>query len=124
MGISTVFLLEAQEPVTVSKLTKNPHEVLIVIGAIFCIAIVATLFVVAFRKRHRRHSHHHHYHRSRHVEAHATHSTRHRRRRERYTHRNPTLAETGGLPPKRTQPPATPHQPQSQLQQPQSLQNA
>ena len=33
---------------------------------------------------------------------------KHRRRKRRFHHRNPTLAETGGLPPVRTEPPPTP----------------
>jgi hypothetical protein len=33
---------------------------------------------------------------------------KHRRRKRRFHHRNPTLAETGGLPPMREGPPPTP----------------
>ncbi len=44
------------------------------------------------------HAHHHHHHRHRH---------RRRRRHEEFRNRNPTLAETGGLPPVRPDPPPT-----------------
>jgi hypothetical protein len=84
----------------------------IVLGALALVVIAVFFWAVSFRKpedsRHRRH----HW-RERKSERHAEESSdeesgmfgsKRRRRRRRHKHRpaNPTLAETGGLPPKRT----------------------
>jgi hypothetical protein len=72
-------------------------QVLIYSGALFLVALAVFAWAV-FRTQHRRrHSHHYH----------PKPASKHQRQPE-YLPRNPTLAETGGLPPVRTekQPPS------------------
>ena len=87
-------------------------DVLIVLGVIALVALIVFFWVLSFRKdgKHRRkHHHHHHHHRKDHREQFKKNASgikeliwRHRRRHHR-EHRpiNPTLAQTGGLPPLR-----------------------
>ncbi len=109
---------------TVLQLT----DVLLIVGAGLALAALLVLWAMYWRKsrRHRRHHHHHHHHHEQPVteqklevpsggngdgtpaiaedetesseERHHHHHRRRIRRRE-HRHRNPTLAETGGLPP-------------------------
>ncbi len=102
-------------------------EWLLIFGAVAVITLLAMLWAAFFRKEHRR-GHSHRRHHSRHqsserVETEASqtspdtpsspekHSRSRRSRRRRHHHhyaRNPTLAETGGLPPVRSEDPPAP----------------
>ena len=89
-------------------------------GTLVLLTLVLVCWAAFLRKRPRQHSHHHHHHhhrssgKSESPGADAGQSQdgerRRRRRRRRREHRprNPTLAETGGLPPMRTDKPAEP----------------
>jgi len=98
-------------------------EVLLLLGAVAVVTLVLLLWAVYLRKRPRQHLHHHHHHQHRHhseEESAGLNSTdsgsgngekryrRKRRRRLEHRPRNPTLAETGGLPPLRTEQPPDP----------------
>jgi FtsZ-interacting cell division protein ZipA len=89
-------------------------EWLIIFGAIGLVTLLVLGWAAFLRKRHRhRHSHHHrHRHSSEPTEADASVPPEKRRRRRRSHHRhrplNPTLAETGGLPPIRPEEPPEP----------------
>jgi FtsZ-interacting cell division protein ZipA len=110
---------------TISIATRIPPEsvdVLIVLGAIVLVALIVFFCVLLFRKDEKhRHKHHHRHHRKSYRERiHKTTSgikelIRQHRRRSHREHRpiNPTLAQTGGLPPLRreTKPPPPPPQP-------------
>jgi hypothetical protein len=90
-----------------NRMDPAARERLVVLGALLLVSAVAVLLIVLFRKRH----HHHHSHeRSADVprSGPAPEGKRRKWRRRRRDHRprNPTLAETGGLPPIRdSQPP-------------------
>ncbi|HTL55510.1 MAG TPA: hypothetical protein VL361_07510 [Candidatus Limnocylindrales bacterium] len=104
------------------KMDATTRDILIILGAVALVTLVVLLWAVAFRsKRRRRHHHHHHHHSHSHTETTAetspesepveeSGSRRKRRRHRRREHRprNPTLAETGGLPPLRSAPPPEP----------------
>jgi hypothetical protein len=94
-------------------------ELLVLLGAVAWVTVMLFVWAVYFRKKPRRHSHHHRHHSG--AEESAPVSVeesdvgesgrryrRKRRRRRDHRPRNPTLAETGGLPPLRTQPPQDP----------------
>jgi hypothetical protein len=97
---------------------EGQFDVFVVIGAVALIAVLALIWAVAIRKP-RRHHHHHHHHQSsrqwgmnpdadldgRTGQHGKPAETRHRRRRRDHRSRNPTLAETGGLPPIRGEKP-------------------
>jgi len=75
-------------------------------GALGVVILAAVVWAVFFRSRHRRSYRHHHHHDSEHAAeaesaAAGTHRRRRWRRRREHRPRNPTLAETGGLPPLR-----------------------
>jgi len=84
-------------------------ETVSLFGALFLVSAVVIVGTVFLRKR--RHAHHSHHHQSpqparrssRELEAKFSFASRRERRRRRREHRprNPTLAETGGLPPLR-----------------------
>lgn len=92
--------------------TGSARPYFIVLGAVALVSVALLVWAAFFRNRRRHHSHHHHHH---HHDASAESLTpgtdgapasdspepRRRRRRRRREHRprNPTLAETGGLPP-------------------------
>jgi type VI protein secretion system component VasK len=97
----------------------STREVFLVLGAIIAVTSVLLIWALYFRKRRRHHSHHHHHHHHSSSESSALGTTpaesgqesrRRRRRRRRREHRprNPTLAETGGLPPVRSDSPSEP----------------
>jgi ABC-type nickel/cobalt efflux system permease component RcnA len=108
------------------KMDAATKEILITLGAVALVTLLALMWALAFRKRRRRHNRHHS-HRHNHAQQRTTtpppvaedeeenlaeagtdrHRRRHRRRRD-HRPRNPTLAETGGLPPLRTGPPPEP----------------
>ncbi len=99
------------------------QEILIILGAVAGVTLLALMWVLVFRKkggqRSRRHSHHHHHSARESAPEPKTEEEgasepetgrkgrRHRRRRE-HRPRNPTLAETGGLPPLRAGRPPDP----------------
>ena len=97
-------------------------EVLVLLGAVGVVTLVVLLWAVYLRKRpsdrSHRHRHQHHHHsapsdtRSSNnddsFESGERRYRRKRRRRREHRPRNPTLAETGGLPPMRTERPSDP----------------
>lgn len=102
-------------------------EPLLVVGILLLLALAVFVAIFVLHKpagaggrRHRhRHRHHHHHHPepesadgvdSATVAEELASSSRHSRRRHHHSHtaRNPSLAETGGLPPKRIEPAAPP----------------
>jgi FtsZ-interacting cell division protein ZipA len=96
------------------------RETFIVIGAVLLVAVGLLLWAsVAYKRRRRRSSSHRQHHEQKSAgkasadsaETRQTSHSRRRRRRREHRPRNPTLAETGGLPPVRTEgPPRTPSQ--------------
>jgi FtsZ-interacting cell division protein ZipA len=121
MNTIPVFLadVDSQDPLAWWRLT-NPafRERLIIFGAIGLVTLLVLLWAAFIRsKRRRRHSHHHrHHHTQRPAEVPAASQNEdvpaspEKRRRRRHSHhghrpRNPTLAETGGLPPIRSESP-------------------
>jgi hypothetical protein len=106
------------------------RQVAIICGAAMLVTLPVILWAVFVRKPRRRHHHHYHHHIQRRAAANSVDATllddsdstveaeesspKNRRRiwkrRRRRDHRpiNPTLAQTGGLPPVRTRPPAKP----------------
>jgi len=114
--------------VSVHGMTTLLREVMIVTGAAAGVTLLVVVWAVYFRRRRRHHSHHSHHHHHHHhpspqpaendlavdetasetgVDSSEPHRHRRRRRRRRREHRprNPTLAETGGLPPLRSEQP-------------------
>ena len=97
-------------------------ELVILLGAVTAVTLLLVIWAVYFRKKPHRHHHHHHDHDSSSEEvepakysdsgsAEGESGRRYRRKRRRrrdHRPRNPTLAETGGLPPLRTDRPADP----------------
>ena len=95
-------------------------ELTMVLGAVGLVTALVLIWAVYLRKKPHRHSHHHHHHSDDSQDA--TESTmnsdsgvsgdrryrRKRRRRREHRPRNPTLAETGGLPPLRAERPPDP----------------
>jgi hypothetical protein len=91
-------------------------ELVTVFGSVAIVTLLLFLWAAYLRKGPRRHSHHHHHHHYSRPVASATEATgetdaqadgekryrRKRRRRREHRPRNPTLAETGGLPPVRS----------------------
>lgn len=103
--------------------TYSTREVLAIFGSLTALLLLIFIWVVFIRKPHRRHHRHHHHHSHRfgmnpdaevddddgEEEEGQDHKHRHRRRRREHRTRNPTLAETGGLPPVRREgPPGAP----------------
>jgi hypothetical protein len=102
-------------------LGPSTRNYLIVFGAVCVVTVLAVVWAVYLRKRRRRRSGHHGYHHSsesqrgritssRQDQSEPVTGTRRRWRRRRRPHRprNPTLAETGGLPPVREERPPEP----------------
>jgi hypothetical protein len=103
------------------SLSQSNRERLVVLTAILLVAVPFAIWALFFskRRRHRSHHHHHHHH-SREVsetalpaeleDAPPQQRRRRKWRRPRRDHRprNPTLAETGGLPPVRSGGPPEP----------------
>ena len=92
-----------------SPAARSLAELLVLIGAVLLVAVAVLIWAVAFRKKRKRMRLYHRHHRNS-VESAASENSRKRaqgsrRRREgRERPRNPTLAETGGLPPVRLPP--------------------
>ena len=82
----------------VGPVTGTLREWLILLGVILVLTVIIAGWIVKTSKRRRRHERHYSYPKSPGPETHHEHRHRRRRRRE---HRpmNPTLAQTGGLPP-------------------------
>jgi hypothetical protein len=104
------------------KMPPGSEDVFIVLGAILLVALIVFFCVLSFRKGEKpRHKHRHRHHRKSYREQFKNTASgikeliRQRRRHRRREHRsiNPTLAQTGGLPPIRTadKPPPPPPQP-------------
>jgi hypothetical protein len=130
MSIPQPFFAQDTLPVDVvsapwTKMDATTRDILIIIGATALVTVLALIWAVTFKKRRRHHSHHHHHHHHHHSHERSestaemtpeeepvieSSSRRRRRRNRRREHRprNPTLAETGGLPPLRTTPPPEP----------------
>lgn len=94
-------------------------ELTLVFGAVGLVTLLVFIWAVYFRKRPHSHSHqHHHSHSSDEASVSSVDTEsetsgerryrRKRRRRREHRPRNPTLAETGGLPPLRSEPPPDP----------------
>jgi hypothetical protein len=96
-------------------------ELLFLLGAVSVVVLCLFIWAAYFRKRPGQRSHRHHHHHSRSQPEPVTASQtadsetdgdrryrKKRRRRREHRPRNPTLAETGGLPPLRTERPADP----------------
>ena len=115
---------EVEEMARQAAVSPTSHDWMYVWGAGLLVGIAAVAWVY-YRRTHPRHHHHHHHHPEEPAgetspettgpsrQAKQTSHHRHSRRR-RWGRRNPTLAQTGGLPPVREEaPPASP-QPNSQ----------
>jgi FtsZ-interacting cell division protein ZipA len=97
-------------------------ELMILLGAVAIVSLILVVWAAFVRKTPRRHSHHHHHDYSAREENNELRSEetgsaegeegrryrRKRRRRREHRPRNPTLAETGGLPPLRADQPQDP----------------
>ena len=101
-GLATPLL--GHTPMWFLLLPGGMKETLIVIGAITAISLAALGWIVFFRKPGHRHHHHHRHHRPEQPNSSESEPRRKWRRRRRHDSRprNPTLAETGGLPPARS----------------------
>lgn len=109
--IDAVDLLNNQRQLSDSRL----YEVLVVFGALTIAIIIATIWAVVYSKRKKKHRRHHHRHHQSYRSEPASpkgdsaesseegRSSRRKWKRVRRPHRpmNPTLAQTGGLPPMR-----------------------
>ena len=108
--------LAVEEPLPMpGPVSPAMRDMLIVFGAVLLVALGLLLWAsVAYKRRRRRSSLHREHHEQK-SSANApannaetgqtSHSRRRRRRRREHRPRNPTLAETGGLPPIRSDPP-------------------
>jgi len=107
------------------SLGSGSKELIIVIGAAVFVSGLTLIWALFIRKKPRHHHHHHHSHSHPSSSSTSANSTakpessqpdtdegsrrRRRRRRRKEPPRNPTLAETGGLPPIRSEEPPEPH---------------
>ena len=92
-----------------SPAARTLKEILVLIGAVLLVAVAVMIWAVAFRKKRKRtRLYHRHRHSSGETSAsensEKTTAGSRRRRQRRERPRNPTLAETGGLPPVRLPP--------------------
>jgi FtsZ-interacting cell division protein ZipA len=117
--------LAVEEPLPMpGPVSPAMRETLIVIGAVLLLAVGLLLWAsVAYKRRRRRSSSHRQHHERKLAgnasaenaeEERSSHSHRRRKRRREHRPRNPTLAETGGLPPIRPEGSSNP--PQSSAQ--------
>lgn len=81
------------------RMDAATREYIAIFGSLGLLTVLALVWAVYFRRRHRHHHHHHHSAPNANAEP-AREKGRRRRRRE-HRPRNPTLAETGGMPPVR-----------------------
>lgn len=96
---------------SLTRLTPGVKESLIVLGAVLFVVGAAIFWVLIIRKQKRRPSRRHQRHSTTPapagvIEIQKMVRDRNRRRRRKHRPRNPTLAETGGLPPPRTHAPS------------------
>ncbi len=121
MKSAVLFLADADTDVIVGSwrfMDPYARGGFIVIGAIGCVTLLILFWAMFFRKNGRRRRHHSHHHRheqepapvaapavANNLDAPPPPERHHRRRHRRHRHRsrNPTLAETGGLPPIRSE---------------------
>ena len=95
------------------KMEPGTREGLLIFSALVLVILLVVIWAVYFRKPPRRRHHHHHSHASTREpklseteqDALSRKPRKWRRRRREHRPRNPTLAETGGLPPVRPQGP-------------------
>lgn len=102
------------------KMEPGMREALLVTGALLAVIFLILIWAIFLRKPSRRHHHHHHGHHRSPAPAPKTAADatsdetfspkrrRWRRRRREHRPRNPTLSETGGLPPLRSEGPPAP----------------
>ncbi len=110
--LSSMLLAQAANGPTPGPL-RLPREVLLLLGAVLLLVLVFVVWAMFIRKRKkdlsdwRLQKHHHHSppENSANEGSGEPHHRRRRRRRREHRPRNPTLAETGGLPPIRHEPP-------------------
>jgi hypothetical protein len=121
-NIPILFADEVTDAVMASYRTSNPavREWVVIFGATGLVSVLALVLAVVYTKRRRRRKHHHSDHHSSapakvldgaaEDEPSTSSGKRRRRRRSGRQHRprNPTRAETGGLPPIRPQAPSEP----------------
>ena len=102
--------LDAADLIGAERQFKNTrmYEIVIVFGAISLVVLVSSIFAIIFSRKKKRHKHHHHNQRSQTATVQSSETEpsdeargRRKSRRRRRPHRplNPTLAQTGGLPP-------------------------
>lgn len=119
--IITGFLFGDLEPDDVAtswqKMGYTTRDALLIFGALTVLTLVLLIWAAFLRRRRRHHSSHHRHHHSREPIMPSTEASesepidsrprrrKWRRRRRDHRPRNPTLAETGGLPPVRTEEP-------------------
>ena len=125
MSIGSLFWAQQALPTDLitgqwKKMSGGPRDLLTVLGAMVGVTLLIFLWAAFFRRRRRHHARHHGHHHESHptatnplprtTEAAAPeeHLRRKRRRRRAHRPRNPTLAETGGLPPVRSERPPEP----------------
>ena len=119
MNFLSLFFAEMPEDFAPRKfpLNSSSAEIILVIGAAVLVSLLALLWAAFFRKKRRHHRHSFSNHSSPTAATANTSnpgpesqrgSRRRRRRRHQDLPRNPTLAETGGLPPLRSQNPPEP----------------
>src|SRR6478672_5261652 len=98
--------MEPQDAIlTWKKLAPAYREALLVFGSLFLVVLLVFSWAYFVRKRGRR-KHHHHHHRGesqREKPEQSSPRKKWRRRRREHRPRNPTLSETGGLPPVRSE---------------------
>ena len=107
-------------PPTAGDISPAWEDVFIVLGVLVLVTLAVLLWALIFsaRGRRHRHRHHHHHHKNYREELKKTaggikEMIQQRQHHHRHDHhpRNPTLAETGGLPPIRGEKPPPPAQP-------------
>ncbi len=110
--VSWILLGQAASPLVPGAFHLSP-ELKVLFGAVLALVLLVVLWALVFHKRKddlsrwrvHRHRHHHEQHDSSTSDAPPEQGHRRRRRRREHRPRNPTLAETGGLPPVRSDPP-------------------
>ena len=92
------------------KLTDTTRDAILIFGTLTLVTVIMIVWAVYIRKRRRHHSHHYEYPAPGAAngapgESSSSKRRKWRRRRRDHRPRNPTLAETGGLPPARSEEP-------------------
>ena len=126
MSMGSFFWAQQNLPIDIitgqwKKMGGGPRDLLTVLSAMTGMTLLIFVWAAFFRRRRRHHARHHGHHQdspaatnpnppARTTGAAGPEAHSHRKRRRRRTHRprNPTLAETGGLPPVRPERPPEP----------------